>query len=325
MQESTNHRAARTHPGNRAPEHTDNHRCRTADLDGHHHAPHRPADTDTVPGHADGHHADGRHADRRTPPSLTAAATVTRTVLTAAMLSLTGAISVGAGWLSFLAIRDLAVLAGWPADTAWAVQPIIELFLVVGSLEIVCRAWEGRTDLTYPKALIGAALAVVLAANVTDHVLRARLTDRRPAADLILVGVLAALVPAAQLGSLHLMSGRLRSLGGRTTVPDADIAGTAARTAAPTSPPDIRTDTTDMSASRSAGRRRQPRTSRADIDRTRVVSAVLSGQMTAGQAAAHAGRDVRTIRRWVADHRTHPGSATGQSHAARLAGQQPGG
>ena len=52
-------------------------------------------------------------------------------------------------------------------------QPIVELFLVVGSLEIVCRAWEGRTDLAYPKALIAAALLVVLAANVTDHVLRA--------------------------------------------------------------------------------------------------------------------------------------------------------
>ena len=35
-------------------------------------------------------------------------------------------------------------------------QPIVELFLVVGSLEIVCRAWEDRTDLTYPKSLIAA-------------------------------------------------------------------------------------------------------------------------------------------------------------------------
>jgi hypothetical protein len=58
------------------------------------------------------------------------------------------------GGLSLLTVRDLAVLAGWLAATAWAVQPVVELFLVVGSLEIVCRAWEGRADLRYPKALI---------------------------------------------------------------------------------------------------------------------------------------------------------------------------
>jgi len=128
---------------------------------------------------------------------------------------------VGAGWLSFLVIRDLAVLAGWPADKAWAVQPIVELFRGVGSLEIVCRAWEGRADLSYPKALIGAALAVVLAANVTDRLLRAAGTGSS-ASMLVLVLVLVWWVgwPGwywPQLGSLHLMSGRLHALGGRTT------------------------------------------------------------------------------------------------------------
>jgi hypothetical protein len=28
---------------------------------------------------------------------------------------------------------------------------IVELFLVVGSVEIICRAWAGHTDLAYPK------------------------------------------------------------------------------------------------------------------------------------------------------------------------------
>src|SRR5262249_19696050 len=151
---------------------------------------------------------DSRPRPDHPPRTLTAAAAAVRAVLTAVMLTLTTAISVGAGWLSFLAIRDLAVLAGWPPATAWAVQPIVELFLVVGSLEIVCRAWEDRTDLTYPKILIVVALTVVLAANVTDHVLRVRMTGHA-ALPLVLVGLLAALVPAAQLGSLHLMSGRL--------------------------------------------------------------------------------------------------------------------
>jgi hypothetical protein len=28
---------------------------------------------------------------------------------------------------------------------------MVELFLVVGSVEITCRAWAGHTDLAYPK------------------------------------------------------------------------------------------------------------------------------------------------------------------------------
>jgi len=43
---------------------------------------------------------------------LTRTAAITRATLTTAMLTLTAAISVGAGWLSFLAIRDLATLVG---------------------------------------------------------------------------------------------------------------------------------------------------------------------------------------------------------------------
>jgi len=130
-------------------------------------------------------------------PPLSASAALTRALLTTVMLILTAAISVGAGWLSFLAVRDLAVVAGWPAATAWAVQPVVELFLVVGSLEIVCRAWEGRTDLRYPTALITAALIVILAANVADHVLQAA-ADRSSGPMLAVVGLLAALVPAAR-------------------------------------------------------------------------------------------------------------------------------
>ncbi len=265
---------------------------------------------------------------------------MTRAVLTAVMLALTAGISLGAGWLSFLAVRDLAVLAGWPAATAWAVQPVVELFLVVGSLEIVCRAWEGRTDLRYPTALIAAALVVVLAANVADHVLQAA-AERRSGPMLAVVGLLAALVPAAQLGSLHLISGRLHSLGGRTTgspaaattladaAPSADLhpsqdiaAATAVLVAA-----DNRTDTDGcdpwpLSAAsapsdappdlRSAPRRT------ADA-RPALVAAVLSGRLSPAEAARRAGRDVRTIRRWVAAYRasTQPYGSTPTANRPR--------
>jgi len=216
---------------------------------------------------------------------LTRTAAITRATLTAAMLTLTAAISIGAGWLSFLVIRDLATLVGWPADTAWVVQPIVELFLVVGSLEIVCRAWEGRTDLTYPKTLI-AALTVVLLANVNDHVLRAAQAGHRGSL-LLLVGALAALVPAAQLGSLHLMSGRLDSLGQATH-----------HTTEPTT-----NSATERTAPFDADLRAPPPP---PLDRAALVTAVRSGQLTQQLAAPRAGRTTRTIRRWLAAERSTP-------------------
>jgi hypothetical protein len=245
-------------------------------------------------------------------------------VLTAVMLALTAGISVGAGWLSFLAVRDLAVLAGWPAATAWAVQPVVELFLVVGSLETVCRAWEGRADLRYPTALIAGALVVVLAANVADHVLRAA-AERRSGPMLAVVGLLAALVPAAQLGSLHLISGRLHSLGGRSTgspaaaptladaTPSAGIRPSQHTAAASRVlvPADNRTNADGWNA-RPPSPVSAPSDAPADIrsarmrtadDRPALVAAVLSGRVTPAEAASRAGRDVRTIRRWVAAHR----------------------
>jgi Protein of unknown function (DUF2637) len=216
---------------------------------------------------------------------LTRTAAITRATLTTAMLTLTAAISVGAGWLSFLAIRDLATLVGWPADTAWVVQPIVELFLVVGSLEIVCRAWEGRTDLTYPKALIAAALTVVLLANVSDHVLRAAQAGPRGAL-LPLVGALAALVPAAQLGSLHLMSGRLDSLGRATH-------HTTEPTTNPTANPATSLSDADVCDPPSR-----------PLDRAALVTAIRFGQLTQELAAARASRTTRTIRRWLAADRS---------------------
>jgi len=154
--------------------------------------------------------------------------------------------------------------------------------LVVGSLEIVCRAWEGRTDLTYPKTLIAAALTVVLLANVSDHVLRAAQAGH-PRSLLPLVGGLAALVPAAQLGSLHLMSGRLDSLGRATHHTDP--------TAEPTAPHD---------PNRVDAQEPPP------LDRAAIVAAVRSGRLSQGLAATQVGRTTRTIRRWLAAERSSP-------------------
>jgi hypothetical protein len=113
---------------------------------------------------------------------------------------------------------------------------------------------------------------------------------------LVLVGSLAALVPAAQLGSLHLMSGRLNSLGRRTHQPhhageDTTTEPTHEPTADPTTP------WFDASSSQPPAQPQQP------IDRAATVAAVVAGTLSPDQAAARAGRSTRTIRRWLAAER----------------------
>jgi len=165
--------------------------------------------------------------------------------------------------------------------------------LVVGSLEIVCRAWEGRTDLTYPKTLIAAALTVVLLANVSDHVLRAAQAGH-PRSLLPLVGGLAALVPAAQLGSLHLMSGRLDSLGRATHL-----------TTDPTAEPTTTHGPDAMDVEEPP-----------PLDRAAIVAAVRSGRLSQELAATQVGRTTRTIRRWLAAEPV----VSGMSHPASRPG-----
>jgi hypothetical protein len=114
----------------------------------------------------------------------------------------------------------------------------------------------------------------------------------RPGSTLVLVGSLAALVPAAQLGSLHLMSGRLHSLGRRTHHPHhAPEDTTTEPTADPTTPP------SDAAPCQPTAQPPPP------VDRAATVAAVVAGTLTPDQAAARAGRSTRTIRRWLAAER----------------------
>ena len=149
---------------------------------------------------------------------LTRAARVTRVILTGLMIIATLIISLVAVWLSFLAIRELAIIVGWPSYTAWAVMPIIELFILVGAAEVALRMWDGRDDLARPRALAYGALVVTLALNVIDHLIKAAIDwydETAPLRGLMIAGF-AAIVPLAQILALHVLIERLRAIGERT-------------------------------------------------------------------------------------------------------------
>lgn len=147
------------------------------------------------------------------PTVHTPGARLARSILTGTVILGSVAISAGAAWVSFLAIRDLALYFGWDQHTAWVVMPLIELFLLVGSSEAALRILGGISHPIAPYVAAYTALVVTLACNIGDHVLR--LYDEQPGIRtwrLVILGLFAAIVPAAQIGALHFLSGRLRRI-----------------------------------------------------------------------------------------------------------------
>lgn len=134
-------------------------------------------------------------------------------LLVGALVVATVGMVAAATWLSFLAFKSLAELVGWSPDTAWAVQPVVELFVLAGAAELAMRTWERRSDRSLPEVLMYAALVVSIAVNVSSHVL-ANVSAQRLWWHTVVIGVMAAMVPLAQLGGVYLLADRLRALGG---------------------------------------------------------------------------------------------------------------
>lgn len=179
----------------------------------------------------------------RPRPRLSASAEAARFLLTVTMVVSTLTISAAAGYLSWLATRDLATNVGWSPHTAWLIMPIVELFFFAGTAEVAFRMWEGRSDLLYPQALIVGALSMSLVFNVIDHVLGA---GGSAGWKLLLTGLLAALVPLAQILALHLLIGRVRAFGEQTT------------TGRPARPAEPQQQTTPRKPAAAAGQRTSP-------------------------------------------------------------------
>ncbi|MCX5070861.1 hypothetical protein OOJ91_33995 [Micromonospora lupini] len=135
------------------------------------------------------------------------------------------AISTGAGFESFFAFRGLAILFGWNPEHAWIVWPLVELFLLVGSLEDALRQMDGATkkQRRIARFVSYGALIVTLGANVGYRVLTLILPVHEgrlvPGETLefhvwqvVMIGVFASIIPIAQLLSLHFLAGRLKRL-----------------------------------------------------------------------------------------------------------------
>ncbi|SDH21524.1 Helix-turn-helix [Microbacterium pygmaeum] len=106
-------------------------------------------------------------------------------------------IAIGAFWLSFTALADLAHRSGIDANQAWAWPLIVDGIIVVGTVSVVALA--GGREAWYPWMLLVAGAAVSVAANAIHAVVAAD-ADVPP----VLAASLAAVPPLVLLAITHL-------------------------------------------------------------------------------------------------------------------------
>ncbi len=106
-------------------------------------------------------------------------------------------IAVGAFWLSFTALADLAHASGIAATQAWAWPLIVDGIIVIGTVAVVALA--GQRGAWYPWMLLMIGAAVSVAAN-SIHAVIAADADVLP----VLAASVAAVPPLVLLAITHL-------------------------------------------------------------------------------------------------------------------------
>ncbi|WP_116953333.1 DUF2637 domain-containing protein [Jiangella endophytica] len=85
----------------------------------------------------------------------------------------TVAIALGAFWLSFTSLTDLARRSGIDSSQAWAWPLIVDGIIVVATISVVALHEHGRKATRYPWSLLLAGAAVSVTANSVDAVVSA--------------------------------------------------------------------------------------------------------------------------------------------------------
>lgn len=128
----------------------------------------------------------------------TGASTVARWVIVAAISGNVG-IALGAFWLSFTALTNLAGLAGLPLAEAWVWPLIVDGMIVVATISVVALSPHGRRAIVYPWGLLIAGTTVSVAANVAHSWVAADVVVSKP-----LAACVSAIPPIVLLASTHL-------------------------------------------------------------------------------------------------------------------------
>ena len=120
-------------------------------------------------------------------------------------------ISLGAFWLSFTALSDLAERAGIDPGQAWVWPLIVDGIIVVATISVVALSPFGRRATSYPWALLIAGAAVSVSGNAAHAVVAADNALPR-----LLAAAISSVPPLVLLAITHLtvaLTGRTRHSG----------------------------------------------------------------------------------------------------------------
>lgn len=132
------------------------------------------------------------------------------------VLAVTGTIllALGAFWLSFTTLQDLAVLSGIPAGQAWVWPLIVDGVILEATISVVALRNSAPAARRFAWLLLAAGAGVSVAANVTHAILG---SDTRVPA--LIAAVVASVPPLVLLAMTHLTVELTRNATPPATVP----------------------------------------------------------------------------------------------------------
>lgn len=217
--------------------------------------------------------------------------------------SLSGTIllALGAFWLSFTALRDLAVLAGIPADQAWVWPLIVDGVILEATISVVALRDKVAAARRFAWLLLSAGAAVSVAANITHAVVAA--SSRVPS---LIAALVASVPPLVLLAMTHLTVELLRNA-------DPVTAATAETNTIGHDPHAADLDKVPPAGAVAVGPQpvQPPRRARSDGRAKARALELAATHMSQRQIAAELGVHPTTIGRWLAapDHPADQGDA----------------
>lgn len=203
-------------------------------------------------------------------PRLVVASSVTGTLV----------LALGAFWLSFTTLQDLAIMAGIPAGQAWVWPLIVDGVILEATISVVALRNQAPAARRYAWLLLASGAGVSVAANITHAIVAA---DARVPA--VVAALVASVPPLVLLAMTHL------------TV---ELTRNAAPTRSDATPPAREDERAKPRAERtrpvSAGWER----ARGDRETRELAARLAADGISQRQIAARLGKHPTTIGRWLA-------------------------
>lgn len=203
-------------------------------------------------------------------------------------------IALGAFWLSFTALADLAERSGIDPRRAWVWPLIVDGVIVVATVSVVALDQFGPRSTRYPWLLLAAAATI----SVTANALHA-LYSTTPSVPQILAAAVSAIPPLVLLAITHLTVALTRHTHARLDANEPRRIGNGPAPPSQLGQPD-EVDPNDPPRSTVSGRDRRMRRPHHEDD-VRVEATRLHGRgWTNRRIAAQLGVHPSTIGRWLA-------------------------